>query len=647
MKPRIKLLDQHCINQIAAGEVVERPLSVIKELIENSLDASAKKVELSVEGGGTSFIRVKDDGHGILPDDLRLAVLPHATSKISSIDDLNTLQTLGFRGEALPSIASVSRLSILSRTGEELSGYEIQVEGGSLISATELGCPIGTTVTVKDLFFNTPARQKFLRSNSTEFGLISDMVSRLALARPDVSFTLRHPNNLILNTPGKGNLLETIAAVIGNQTARKMIAVSHEDQNLKVSGYISPPDLVRSSMNGVTFLVNGRVIRSQLLNQALKEGYYTMIHAGTYPISVLALTMPPSFYDVNVHPAKLEIKFKEEKELGTKLASIIRSTLLAEKPLRSLSFVSGENTQFPFAQKETKDKITQKGLYQSEKESNIEHKRETNGITDTGTNNQEFNYQKAPSSSQNNWEQLQLLYSPWSQDNTGKENFPGEERQLTKEIAESDKTVFSYGERAGSERTPFLFEELRALGQLFQTYILCTNEKSLYIIDQHAAHERIKYDKLSEVIKQNKMSSQLLLIPETVDLTLQEESLLLEHFVQLREMGFIIEHFGERTYFLRGVPVLHNLENPGKIFRLFLDEILTNPMPPTREKLLEEWIFMLACRSAIKGNERLSIQEMDELIQQLGTTVNPHSCPHGRPTIIEISKQELEKRFNR
>lgn len=596
MNQRIRILDQHCVNQIAAGEVVERPLSVVKELIENSLDASAKNIEISVKDGGTSLIKVKDDGTGILPDDLRLAVLPHGTSKITSIEDLNALQTLGFRGEALPSIASVSKLSILSRASSETSGYQIQIEGGNVISFTEEGCPIGTLVTVKDLFYNTPARQKFLRSTATEFGLISDMVSRLALARPDVSFTLRHPNNLILNTPGKGNLLETIAAVIGHETARKMLPLYFEEENLKIVGYISPPDLVRASRNGITFIVNGRVIRSQLLNHAIKNGYHTLISSGMYPIAVLSLAISPFDYDVNVHPAKLEIKFKAEKELSEKIANCVRNTLLDNTPIRNITPTSTGR------------------IHTYKEDKNI--------------------YQKQ------DWEQIKFLYKPID-DIPKNVNTLKESKEI---IAES---IISTNETDTKNNNTFNFQELRTIGQLFNTYILCTNEKSLYCIDQHAAHERIRYNELSQQLKQNSIPAQMLLIPEIVDLTVQEEQILIEHLPRLQDMGFIIEYFGEKTYFLRSVPILHNLENPGNIFKLFLDEIFTYSFPPTQEKLLEKWIFMVACRSAIKGNDRLSIQEMDELIQKLGNTYNPYSCPHGRPIIIEISKQELNSRFNR
>ncbi|RNC28817.1 MAG: DNA mismatch repair protein MutL [Candidatus Dichloromethanomonas elyunquensis] len=590
MNRRIKLLDPHCVNQIAAGEVVERPLSVVKELIENSLDAGAKRIEIQIEGGGTSFIRIKDDGSGILPDDLPLAVLPHATSKITTINDLDRLQTLGFRGEALPSIASVSKLNILSRPSQEISGREIRIEGGELLGTSETGCSHGTVVTVRELFYNTPARHKFLRSNTTEFGLISDMVGRMALARPGIALTLRHPNNLILNTPGNGNLLEVIASVLGRDTARRLIPVSMQEEDLSLTGYLSPPDIIRSANTGITFIVNGRVIRSQLLNLALRDGYHTLIPSGSNPVAVIALTMPPADYDVNIHPAKLDVKFKKEKEIKESIAAVVRDTLLRARPLPNF-------TSYP---------------------------------------RKEQHPQKEPSL--NGSEQLRILYKEKSI--FDEEKVPANDNVKVKQqdpvIAENQLSPYS-----------LLFEKVRPIGQVFLTYLLCTDEDRLYIIDQHAAHERIRYEELLGKLRQEKIASQTLLIPETFDLTIQEEQVMLQYLIELQDIGFIAEHFGDRTYLLRGIPVLNHLENPGEIFRLFLEEIISKSFPPSRDQLLEKWVFMLACRTAIKGTDPLSVQEMEELIQRLGQTSNPLSCPHGRPTIITISKEELENRFYR
>lgn len=604
MNPKIKILDQHCVNQIAAGEVIEKPLSVIKELVENSLDALAKKIEITVEGRGTSLIRIKDDGIGINPEDLALAVMPHATSKIDKIQDLDSLNTLGFRGEALPSIASVSKLSIISRTQDQIAATEIKLEGGQVISSSEIGSPYGTTVTVEDLFFNTPARLKFLSSDGTEFGLISDMVGRLALARPDVAFSLRRPNNILFNTPGTGNLLDAIASVIGNDIARKLIPLEYEEGSLSISGYISPPDFSRSSRHGITFIVNGRVIRSKLLNSALKNGYHTLLPSNMYPTAVINLCLPPFEYDVNVHPAKLEIKFKSEKSLSQVLTDIVRNTLLASRPLSKITLVSDEQQPYP----QTK-------------------KSDLPGPVNP-----------------NSWEQIRLqysskiTYSPKTDKPKTDSNPKTGYNQIQNEVAEPE---------IPSEEKNSFFQNLRPLGQLFNTYILTTDEKGLYIIDQHAAHERIRYENILALHKNAKTVSQTLLLPETVNLTIQEEQVILAHYDELFNLGFILEHFGERTYFLRGVPILNKLDAPEKMFRMFIDEILNNPFPPSQEKLMEKWIFVLACRSAIKANERLSILEMEELLMKLGNTNNPYSCPHGRPTIIEISKKELDGKFSR
>lgn len=621
MPPKIKLLDQHCINQIAAGEVVERPLSVVKELIENAIDAGANKIEISVDRGGQSQIRVRDDGWGMAPEDLQLAVLPHATSKIAKIDDLNNLATLGFRGEALPSIAAISKLSIVSRRKEDAVGWEIRVEGGQVVSFTETGCAPGTDVTVSDLFYNTPARRKFLRSANTEFGVISDMVSRLALANPSISFSLRHSGTLVLNTSGRGNLLDTIAVVLGNEIARKMLPFEVEDRGIKVAGYIGSPELVRKSRNGVTFIVNGRFIRSQLLYQSLKEGYHTLIPAGTYPYAVVTLTMPPAFYDVNVHPSKLEIKFKDEKAIFTLVSNSVRNALLKARPVRSLQDNQTEyNPQvFHDYQKSQNSQNTTKLLSPRSRKIGEPNK---------------F-YDSSPTAT-NSWEQLKLLYKP----------APGIARDEDVKI-NRELYIENQEQNQDKKREQVDFEELRALGQLFNTYILCTDDQDLYIIDQHAAHERIRYDDLRQQLNEKGVHSQMLLIPETVELTIQEEQIMLEYFEQLNQLGFIIENFGDRTYFLRAVPIAQNLSEPGKLLIKFLDEVLSKSIPPTQEGLMESWLDMIACRSALKGNAKLSLQDMDQLIQELGNRPNPLSCPHGRPTMISISKKELENKFNR
>ncbi|AHF09931.1 DNA mismatch repair endonuclease MutL [Dehalobacter restrictus] len=680
MAARIKLLDEHCINQIAAGEVVERPLSVVKELVENALDAGARKIDISVEGGGTALIRVKDDGAGILAEDLRLAVLPHATSKISAITDLDDLRTLGFRGEALPSIASVSKLSIMTRTPDDVAGQELKVEGGTFLSMTEIGCPPGTVVTVNDLFYNTPARHKFLRSAVTEFGWISDMVGRLSLARPDVAFSLRHPNNILLHTPGNGSLIEAIAAVSGNDAARKMLPISYQDESLEISGYVSMPEHVRSSRSGLTFFVNGRVIRSQLMNQAIKDGYHTLIPANTYPVCVISLNLPPSDYDVNVHPAKLEIKFKEEKNLSRKIAEVIRKNLLDGVPMRRYSFTEKTRTSESGPSKPSPSQWEQLKILYRPLESNRSEQSSPAYDPDTPIIPENQSFRDVEKIKEHHYPYINGQLSEQQPDQTeyisgrlsggiresiadrvperisdmisdrNSEIAPNRNlERITDNITDSlpDKIAEVSQTLQQDKETVSKFLELKAVGQVFHMYILAADDKNLYIIDQHAAHERIRYESLLQLARQRETASQLLLIPETVELTVQEEQILLAHFDELHGMGFIFEHFGDRTYFLRGIPLLDSLESPGKMFKVFIDEILNTSFSPSLEKLLEEWIMMLACRSAVKGKERLMVQEMDEIIQKLGRADNPYSCPHGRPTIIQISEKELNHKFER
>ena len=335
MTPVIHILDSHSANQIAAGEVVERPASVVKELVENSIDAGAKHIDITIEGNGVPLIRVRDDGCGIAISDLPLAVIRHATSKISQIDDLDHLQTLGFRGEALPSIASVSHLEISSRPADEVAGLCLKLIGGEQGEFSEVGCPVGTSVTVRDLFFNTPARLKFLKSVPTEFGLISDTIGRIALAHPDISFSLIHPQQVVLQTSGRGDLRETIGAILGHAIARQLIPINAQQGDWQIEGFISPPDLVRSSKQTQTFMINGRIVRSSFLSRALEEGYHTLIPNKLHPVVVLHLHVPPSEYDVNVHPTKMEVRFKNEKSLASFISQQVYQTLINSKPLPS------------------------------------------------------------------------------------------------------------------------------------------------------------------------------------------------------------------------------------------------------------------------------------------------------------------------
>jgi DNA mismatch repair protein MutL len=636
---RIQILDSQSANQIAAGEVVERPVSVVKELVENALDAEAEHIEITIEGSGVPLIRVRDDGRGISYDDLPRAVLRHATSKIRKIDDLNDLKTLGFRGEALPSIASVSKLEITTRPKEEVSGMLLRLEGGKQIELKETGCPPGTTVTVEDLFYNTPARRKFLKSTNTEFGQISDVIGRLSLARPDVAFTLRHPKIVVLQTPGRGRLIESIGAVIGQTIARRVIPVSFTQDDWSVDGFISPPDLVRSTRQGETLIVNGRIIRSNLISRAIAEGYHTLIPQKLYPITILNLKIPPSEYDVNVHPTKMEVRFHREKELAEFISEGIRKILLKSHPVTSFE----KNTISPSfsSQSFSNEKVSPYSLQfssPSKSESNPINVQVTLPPLESTSLKLDSLTLKDPKPSSIPLSPSTSVQTEINSSNSGLSFEPSTANSdLMNETCPAEKAITS--------ESPLL--SLRPLGQVFNTYILSTDGEHLVIIDQHAAHERINYERLLRQHRMQSGASQTLLIPIPLEFTPAEEQALLEYLMPLHDMGFILEQFGTRTYLLRGIPAYSGPYQGEKLLRNFLDQALFKQVPPTFDQLLEEWIYMLACKESIKAKEVLSIMEMEQLIIQLSKTENPYTCPHGRPTMVKLTRGELERRFYR
>jgi len=619
----IHILDAHSANQIAAGEVVERPASVVKELVENALDAGAKHIDITIEGNGVPLIRVRDDGSGIALADLPLAVIRHATSKINRIDDLDHLQTLGFRGEAIPSIAAVSQLEISSRPADEIAGLRLKLSGGEQGEFSEVGRPVGTSVTVRNLFFNTPARLKFLKTIPTEFGLISDTIGRIALAHPNISFSLTHPQQVVLQTSGRGDLRETIGSILGQVIARQLIQINTQQGAWHLEGYISPPELVRSSKQTQIFMINGRIIRSPFLSRALEEGYHTLIPTKLHPVVVLHLHIPPSEYDVNVHPTKMDVRFKNEKSLALFISQAVYQTLIKSKPLPSFQ------TQRP---------ATHLATHETKPASPLNNSQFFGAAVLLGNSRSrgQFSETGAPvtaSTPENKTLKPETFEQP-------KFFLPAQKHPYVIENSASNKTE-------GDPLTEDILTQIWPIAQLFNTYILATDGEVLLMIDQHAAHERINYERLFAEFRQAEHSSQSLLIPLPMEFTLQEEQVVLENLWNLTEMGFILEQFGDRTYLLRGVPVHTGTVQADKLLRQFIEEVLQKNSAPTIENLLEEWIYLLACKESIKGQESLSLLEMEQLIAQLNQTHNPYTCPHGRPTMIKMTRSEVERRFYR
>lgn len=645
MTPVIHILDAHSANQIAAGEVVERPASVVKELVENALDAEAKHIDITVEGSGVSLIKVRDDGFGISAADLALAVIRHATSKLQKIADLDQLRTLGFRGEALPSIASVSHLEITSRPADEVAGLVFTLHGGAEEGLKEIGCPIGTSVTVRDLFYNTPARLKFLKSTPTEFGLISDTIGRIALAHPEIAFSLAHPQQVVLQTSGRGDLRETIGDVLGHSIARQLIPLRAEQDDWLLEGYISPPDLVRSSRQAQTLIINGRTIRSQFLSRVLEEGYHTLIPVKLHPIAVLHLHLPPSEYDVNVHPTKMDIRFKHEQVLASFISRAVHDTLLSSRPLPS--FQSPERISLSSKSKSLTPKAPFAAVFLDSLKSK-ELKGEQTQQSQVSEALTEFKALTVPEGSK-------VSEKP-DVTETDDERDVREANQI-KPAQQGNPAGPLVSPKSSSPQldllaaiypqTSNILTRVWPLAQLFNTYLLATDGELLLIIDQHAAHERINYERLLDEFKQSEQPSQALLIPLPMEFSLQEEQVLLEHLWLLSEMGFVLEQFGPQTYLLRGVPVQTGNSQADSLLRQFLEEVIQKNSTPSSDKLMEEWIYLLACKESIKAQESLSLLEMEQLIAQLGQTQNPYTCPHGRPTMVKMTRSEFEKRFYR
>ncbi len=649
MANRIRILDPITANQIAAGEVVERPASVVKELVENAVDAGASRIEIEVAGAGSDLIRVTDNGCGMNREDAVLALQRHATSKISAPADLAKIGTLGFRGEALPSIASVSRLELMTREPHVLAGTRVKVAGGQVEAVEDAGCPAGTTVIVRDLFFNTPARRKFLKSDATELGQISDLLGRMAMAYPEIAFKLVHLTRVLLQTPGSGNLLDPVLQIFGKELAREMIPVKAAGENIVVEGYLGRPHLARSSRNYQSFFINGRYVRSKVLTRAVADGYHTLVPSNRYPMVVLNLALPVNTVDVNVHPSKLEVRFTREGELAAFVTAAVRSTLADTLLIPGL-----------VPEREAPPGWDSVPRYPGEQvEWGLQHLHPGGGS--------ELREAPAPgmgSADQSIGHEVRIP-EPLERSETSGETFTFEQPDLLPEIeskvrepaeAEQPESVAALaGMRAGESTTTestaanrtSKLPDLVPLGQIELTYIAARGPEGLYILDQHAAHERINYELLWERAARSGGETQLLLEPLTLELTNQELELLVENIALFRDLGFLLEFFGGNTFLLRGRPVDLAESDVRTVIRDLLDMFMDGPRAIEPRKLREEYIYMLACKSSIKARESLNQAEMEHLIWQLGRTENPFSCPHGRPTLIAITSSELAKRFQR
>lgn len=635
----IILLDETTANQIAAGEVVERPVSVVKELVENSLDAGANRITIELTQGGIAAIKVVDNGCGMSGQDAELCFQRHATSKIRWAEDLNKIHTLGFRGEALPSIASVARVTLTTRTAGDLGGTVVRIEAGQIKEISPAGCPVGTTVEVRDLFFNTPARRKFLKSATVETGQVSDLMSRLAMARPDVRFELRSVGRVLFSSPGSGSLKDTAAGIFGTDNVRSMLEVNYQGRLLSLTGLISKPVLTRASRQYQNFFINGRYIRSGLVSAALQQAYQTQIPAGRFPVAILHLALDPTQVDVNVHPTKMEVRLAREKEVQEELLEALSKPLDLPGAITGLWKILPERVKTRSEEEQAasgEQRQTEKPAENEHLEKVPEHRSHQN----ESRSGQQF----APVKSK---EQLRLSLPV----QTGETPGPEELQRIVRVPESKDRPVQTlHHPRVFENKSPYqpetFFPTLTPAGQVPPTYVMAYGEGGLYIIDQHAAHERILYEKYLDLLQQE-VPSQMLLEPVTLEIPHHEAQLVVRHVIDFNEIGFILEHFGGDTFLLRGVPA-QALAAPGETFMDLLARLQESPSHKLdRGLVIDRLASAMACRDAVKAGKNLGGTEVKSLLEGLARCRRPFTCPHGRPTLIQITHEELNKRFKR
>ncbi|MGM9979464.1 MAG: DNA mismatch repair endonuclease MutL [Clostridium sp.] len=651
---RINLLDENTSNKIAAGEVVERPSSVVKELIENSIDANAKNITIEIQEGGSSLIKIVDDGDGIHPDDIKKAFLPHATSKIKNSSDIFSINTLGFRGEALPSVASVSKVNLKSKIQEEAFGREITIEGGEILSFNECGINKGTTIEVRDLFFNVPARKKFLKTSSREASLISDIVCRIALSNPNISFKLFNNGKKILNTYGNSNLLDVIRTVYGKTIGENIIYFEHSEDTLTIYGYIGKESIARGSRNNQSIFVNGRYIKHKTLTVAVENAFKSFSTVNKFPFFILFIEVYPEEVDVNIHPSKAEIKFKDDRLIFKKVFDTVHEALRNEvfkefemKTSKDDTFKKDEFKEIAF---DIKPNEEEKVNFQSFENKEIT---EVELPVDLNYEKLSYNYEKInetetykePTNSSN------LYGESFKETNIGSSNLNEVEtleskNSLNKSLETNEKiSGESLSNTKLEERVP-KFPPLRIIGQFNRTYILGEYDEVLYMIDQHAAHEKILFEKYFKSIEEGSIVVQPLLVPSVIDLTLEDLSYYEENKEIFKNAGFSLEEFGGNSLALKEVPYFLGKLDAKGLFLNILDNIKELGSGKTTEVKYNK-IATMACKAAVKGHDVLSEQEMIKLVEDLRYIDDPFHCPHGRPTIIKFTNYDLEKKFRR
>ena len=618
---RIRSLDKHVADRIAAGEVVDRPLSIVKELVENSIDAGADSITLEIKNGGKTFIRVTDNGCGIQSEDIEIAFLRHSTSKIETDSDLSGIETLGFRGEALASIAAVTRTQMITKTPEEVTGTRIGIEGGSVTEKVPVGAADGTTIIVRDLFYNTPARLKFLKKDHTESGLIIDFICRMTLAYPSVRFRLINNGKMMFHTSGKGDMLENIFAVFGKETAENLIPFEGEEEGLRVSGYISNPTYTRSSRRNQFYFVNGRNVADKIIEEAVTLGYGDKIFENRYPVAYIFLDVPPETVDVNVHPNKKEVRFDEPD----KVRELIRRSIFEKLNTRD------------GVGRFTEETILKEKILPDDPETPVVREEPApfrrplpGGNTPEGTQ-----------------EKMGIEVISLRKPGEGRAR-PAESTAVRRPEEPWEERPFAAQDPRTNNRDnrPFDLSSLTVLGVVFLTYIAAYDEEYFYLIDQHAAHERVFYEQFLDAFYRQESAPQILMAPIIKETGLKFAASGETGWMEfLNRSGFQVEEFGGRSLKVSAIPSYMDLSEAER----FLDDYMDSVSDSTdfKDQKTLDRIILHSCKAAVKANDRLGLEEVRALLQALSKCSNPFSCPHGRPAIIRMGKREMEKMFKR
>ena len=694
---KIALLNQETIDKIAAGEVIERPSSVVKELVENAIDAGASAITVEIKEGGTSFIRITDNGCGIEHDEVPLAFLRHSTSKIKSAEDLMCVHSLGFRGEALSSIAAIARVELITKTFDALTGTRYLIEGSKEVAMEEIGAPDGTTFLVKDLFFNTPARRKFLKTPQTEGTYISDMLEKLALSHPDISFKYINNNQTRLHTSGNGNRKDLIYHIYGRDIASSLLEVNYESELFSVSGFIGKPLINRGNRNYENYFINGRYIKSSILSKAIEEAYKSFLMQHQYPFTVLYFTFPGETLDVNVHPTKMELRFDNNKEIYRQLCDALYGVLShrelipdvpvdEKKAEDTVKHVYKESIPEPFEKRrineirsnaaqrveraykpavptpvtvrENTDSFGQENRSSIVRESTSAQVQGKTGQT-TSSGVKIIPVGETPVMGLNQFPKSETTQAVLEQkkktDLNGGSDCQNEISTSQKNVSEGHDTNTSPVEAPEqmtleSMSPDFLTRDAkkmhRIIGQLFKTYWLIEYEDKLYIIDQHAAHEKVLYERTMARLHEKEYTSQAISPPIVLSLDAKEQEMLERYRKDIERLGYEIENFGGREYMISAVPDNLFSIDMKDLFIEMLDDFSNLTGRETPDLIMEK-VASMSCKAAVKGNDALSLPEIDALIEELLTLDNPFNCPHGRPTIIAMSKYEIEKKFKR